>query len=64
LLHVYVVPDLGRDRELAALVDGCRAAGLGLGITHAIVHAHQGTITVHSTPADGTRFTVRLPERP
>lgn len=29
LLHVYAVPDMQRNRELAALVEGCRAAADG-----------------------------------
>ena len=35
--------------------------GLGLFIVREIVNRHQGTITVASTAADGTVFTVRLP---
>jgi len=38
-----------------------RGNGLGLAICHAIVHAHQGTITVESTVDVGTTFTVLLP---
>lgn len=34
LLHVYVVADLARDRKLAALVDGCRAATGGEPLAH------------------------------
>ena len=34
LLHVYVVADLARDRELAALVDGCRGATGGEPLAH------------------------------
>jgi signal transduction histidine kinase len=36
--------------------------GLGLYITREIVQAHQGTISVASTEAEGTTFSVRLPK--
>lgn len=35
--------------------------GLGLAITHAIILEHNGEITVHSNPGEGTIFTIRLP---
>jgi signal transduction histidine kinase len=38
-----------------------KGTGLGLAITHAIVSAHQGSITLSSQPGQGTRALVRLP---
>ena len=35
--------------------------GLGLSIVSAIVAAHEGTVTVDSSPGEGARFTVTLP---
>ncbi|MET4044890.1 signal transduction histidine kinase [Bradyrhizobium sp. RT6a] len=37
--------------------------GLGLFITHKIVSAHGGTITVHSAVNEGTTFTLALPRK-
>lgn len=36
-------------------------SGLGLSIVHALVAAHGGRVTVHSTPGEGAVFTVVLP---
>jgi heavy metal sensor kinase len=35
--------------------------GLGLSLAHAIVHAHGGRMSVHSTPGDVTIFSVQIP---
>lgn len=35
--------------------------GLGLAICHSIITQHNGTISVSSTPGQGTRFYIRLP---
>jgi two-component system sensor histidine kinase BaeS len=39
-------------------------AGLGLAIVHELVAAHDGRIDVHSTPGEGSRFSVSLPAVP
>jgi len=38
-----------------------RGTGLGLALTHKIVAAHRGSITVASTPGQGSQFTLSLP---
>ncbi|MGJ9403679.1 sensor histidine kinase, partial [Arthrobacter sp. KK5.5] len=50
-------------RSNSALKATIPGAGLGLGIARNIVEAHQGTITVQSTPGTGSVFTVTLPNK-
>ena len=40
---------------------GRRGSGVGLALVRHIVEAHGGTVTVQSTPGQGSRFTVWLP---
>jgi len=47
-----------------ALRDQVHGSGLGLSLVKGIVEAHGGTITVHSVPAKGTEFVVRIPAAP
>ena len=38
-----------------------RRSGLGLSVSHSIVRQHGGSVTVRTSPRNGTIFTVRLP---
>jgi signal transduction histidine kinase len=38
-----------------------KGMGLGLTITRQVIKQHGGTLDVHSTPGEGTTFTIRLP---
>jgi two-component system OmpR family sensor kinase len=53
----FVRADQARGREHGG-------SGLGLAIVSAIVAAHQGSLTLETTPGGGATFLVRLPLRP
>ena len=48
-------------RTARATEEAIQGTGLGLAIAKAIVEAHDGTITVASSPGEGTTFRVELP---
>lgn len=39
-----------------------RGSGIGLSMVYRIIQLHDGDVTVESTPGQGTRFTITLPE--
>jgi len=47
-------PDTGRARSVAG-------SGLGLAIVSSVVQAHEGAVTLETTPGEGATFTVTLP---
>jgi two-component system, NtrC family, sensor kinase len=47
--------------ELFHSTKGNRGTGLGLAVAKKIVDEHEGTITLRSSPEEGTTFTIRLP---
>jgi phosphoserine phosphatase RsbU/P len=49
------------ERAAAEVTKTSRSVGLGLFIVRHLVEAHRGSITLTSSPEEGTTFTVRLP---
>jgi two-component system, NtrC family, sensor kinase len=47
--------------ELFHSTKGNRGTGIGLAVARKIVEEHEGSISVRSTPGQGTTFTIRLP---
>jgi signal transduction histidine kinase len=41
-----------------------QGSGLGLAVVKGLVEAHHGTVSVHSTPGQGSCFTIELPKAP
>jgi len=54
LFERFYVADKGRSRKLGG-------TGLGLAIVKHIAQVHSGSVTVESTPAKGSTFTIHLP---
>jgi len=52
---------MGHLFELFHSTKGNRGTGIGLAVTKKIVEEHEGSITVKSSPGEGTTFTVKLP---
>jgi phosphoserine phosphatase RsbU/P len=68
-------PPIPAERQAAIFQEGQRVGarpaavdrrhqGLGLYIVERIVAAHGGAVSVRSTSADGTTFTIRIPRKP
>jgi len=51
-------------RGKRAVQDQIHGTGLGLSLVKGIIKAHGGTIDVHSEPAKGAEFVIRLPAAP
>jgi signal transduction histidine kinase len=60
------IPESSLEAIFEPLWTSDRTTGLGFGlfIVREVVSAHGGTVTVRSSEAEGTTFTVRLPRRP
>lgn len=56
--HIFK-PFVQIDNRLAREYDG---SGLGLSLVYHMVELHGGSVAVESTPGQGSRFTVRLPD--
>lgn len=62
-IHPDLLPYVFEPFRRGAQKDGApRSLGLGLYIVRELVESHGGLIDVASTPADGTTFTVKLPQ--